>query len=406
VFQFGLVDSSGSGTGKQVLQRKPEILPGSPAVRAYWPVQGASYAQDDMEWEGLRFRAGIRFDYFDARSTLPSNLANPANSIAGSIPSVPVRTSAKYSFSPRIGVSYPVTSGTSIYFAYGHFTQMPQLSDIFNNADYSVLKDLQARISYDVMGNPDVKPERTVQYQFGVKHAVNANLGLDLNAFYKDIRDLLGTEFIATDNDAEYPRITNVDFGSVIGATLSVDARQVGPFGISADYTWQMVQGDASDPRETANRAQLGLDALPHQIPLDWDQRHTLNLTTSYTHVDGTTAAAILRVASGQPYTPTTGLGGFGSTLETNSGRKPLSWVMDVRGEAPVRLWGLPLRAFARVFNVFDTRFFNGFVFASSGNVDYSSTPVGDAGGLLDPARFYQPRRIEVGFTARGGGGS
>jgi outer membrane receptor protein involved in Fe transport len=398
----GVLTYTTQGTAGQVLVRQDEVLPGSPAVRTYWPILGAAFGQDEMEFEGLRLRGGARVDYFDARSALPSNLANPANAIRGSVPSVPVPTTPKVTLSPRIGVSYPVTPWTSIYFAYGHFSQMPPLRDIFQNADYSVLSDLQSGISYDVMGNPDVKPERTTQYQFGAKHAVNQNLGVDVNAFYKDIRDLLGVEFIETDNAAEYTRITNVDFGSVIGMTLALDQRALGIFSIATDYTWQIAEGNSSDPRETATRAQNGLDSRPRQIPLNWDQRHTLNVTVTAARPERFLLSSVLRVASGQPYTPSTGLGGFGFGLEANSGRKPPSWLLDLRGEVPVRLGSSRFTAYARMFNVFDTRFFNGFVFASSGQVDHSSA-VEDQAALKDPTRFYPPRRLEIGFTMRGG---
>ncbi len=79
------------------------------------------------------------------------------------------------------------------------------------------------------MGNPDVKPEMTVQYEFGYKQALSEDLGLDLTVFYKDIRDLLGVEFIETYNGAEYARLTNVDFGDVLGFTVALDQRPSGP---------------------------------------------------------------------------------------------------------------------------------------------------------------------------------
>ena len=80
-----------------------------------------------------------------------------------------------------------------------------------------------------MLGNPDIRPEKTVQYQFGYKQAVTEWLGVDLNVFYKDIRDLLGVEFIATYNDAEYARLTNVDFGNVIGFTVALEQRRSRP---------------------------------------------------------------------------------------------------------------------------------------------------------------------------------
>ena len=84
-------------------------------------------------------------------------------------------------------------------------------------------------MTYGVLGNPDVKPEKTVQYEIGYKQILTPDLGFDLTMFYKDIRDLLGVEFIATYTGAEYARLTNVDFGNVFGLTLALDHRQVGP---------------------------------------------------------------------------------------------------------------------------------------------------------------------------------
>lgn len=390
-------------SGAQVVNRYVEKLPLFPAASTYHPLQLAGYAQDEIEWEGLRLRGGLRLDWFDARAAVPSDPANPANAIAGAPPSPLRRVSAKVAWSPRLGVSYPVTTRTSLFFAYGHFVQMPPLGIAFDNANPLTLSDLQATVSYATVGNPDIAPETSVQYQFGFKQAITDDLGLDLNAFYKDIRDLLGVEFISTYNDAEYPRFTNVDFGGVVGFTLALDHRALGPLGVSADYTWQTARGNSSDPRETATRAQGGLDPRPRQVPLDWDQRHTLNLSATWAREGGPTVSSVFRVASGQPYTPTTLLGGAGTVFETNSGRKPAVTLLDLRAEAPLALAGRPLTLFARAFNLFDTRFFNGFVFANSGS-PYYTYPANQANriALGDPTRFHGPRRVEFGITLRG----
>jgi hypothetical protein len=224
--------------------------------------------------------------------------------------------------------------------------------------------------------------------------------------FYKDIRDLLGVEFIETYNGAEYARLANVDFGSVLGFTLAFDLRPRGLFGMTLDYTWQEARGNSSDPRETATRATAGEDARPRSIPLNWDQRHTLNLTTSLSRADDYTVSTIFRVASGQPYTPNI-IGGFGSGQEANSGRKPSGAILDLRAEKTLRAGGAPLRTFLRVFNVFDARFFNGTVFATTGSPYYSTNPNDLA--LSNPSLFFAPRRIELGLSLAGpwsGGGN
>jgi len=385
------------GTGRlglvRTVRNRPEFL----------PVFFSGYAQDQLEWNDVTFRLGARGDWFDARTALPSDLANPANGITG-VPRSHLRaTSNKLTLSPRIGVSYPVSNRAALYFSYGHFYQYPPMRDLFNNSDYTVLADLQAADDpqrHGILGNPDVRAQKTVQYQIGVKEAVTPDLGVDFNAFYKDVRDLLGIQFISTYNNAQYVRFTNVDYGSVVGFTLQVDHRALGPVAVSADYTWQLALGNSSDPDETLNRAAAGQDPLPRQIPFNWDQRHTLNMTISAGNPGGWSGSTILRFASGQPYTPTLD---NSVALVQNSGRKPGSLLADFRAERPVRVSRLPASAFVRVFNAFDARFFNGFVFPSSGRADYTRFPgdPGQAASLADPTRFYPPRRVEVGITLR-----
>ena len=382
-----------------ILVRRLNEPPDFPGVQTYRPVQGAAYCQDQMEWTDLTIRLGGRLEYFDARSTIPSDLHNPANAISGVPLSHPQATSRKVSFAPRLGVAYPITDRSGIHFAYGHFYQLPPLGDMFSNANYSILKTLQAGTSrFGVLGNPDVKPEQTVQYELGYKYSLSDQLGFDLSVFYKDIRDLLGTEFISTYNDAEYARLTNVDFGNVIGFTATIDQRQLaGPISTTLDYTFQQAEGNSSDPRETATRAENHQDRRPQQIPLNWDQRHTLNLTVMASAPSVYSASMVLRAASGQPFTPAI-YSGFGGALGENSGRKPLSMVVDLRAERYFGFEGFNLSVFGRVFNLLDTRYFNGTVFSSTGSPYYTRFPAQDVVALADPTRFYPPRRIEIGF--------
>jgi hypothetical protein len=107
-------------------------------------------------------------------------------------------------------------------------------------------------------------------------------------------------------------------------------------------------------------------------------------------------------VGSGQPYTPAIAAG-FGGSLGENSGRRPIGMLVDLRGEKSLRVGGLGTNVFARAFNLFDSRYFNGFVFDNSGSPDYSRYPEADRNQLANPTRFYGPRRIEVGLTLNTG---
>ena len=109
-----------------------------------------------------------------------------------------------------------------------------------NRVVYRTIPDSTVRLAnlqagsdkdYGVLGNPDVRPEKTVQYQFGWKQQLRDWLGLDVTLFYKDITDLLGTEVLITYTNAEYKRLSNLDFGNVIGVTVALDQRAIGLVG-------------------------------------------------------------------------------------------------------------------------------------------------------------------------------
>ncbi len=160
--------------GVQILQPHISTDPHDQKVETYYPRQGVVYVQDRIELGDLVVRGGIRLQVFDANSYVPSDLENPANSIPGVPKSYLKKTTIKHSIAPRIGLSYPLTASASVYFSYGHFYQMPGLGDLYKNSNYLVLDELQAGgISYGVLGNPDLKPQFTVQYEVGLKAGTN-----------------------------------------------------------------------------------------------------------------------------------------------------------------------------------------------------------------------------------------
>jgi outer membrane receptor protein involved in Fe transport len=172
--------------GVQQLQARYGYEPEDPKIETFIPKQIAAYVQDRIELGDLVVRAGLRLEYFDANATIPSDLQNPANSISGAPLSVQKKTTIKSAIAPRLGFSFPLTDMASVYFSYGHFYQMPNLAELYANSNYLVLKDLQAGgISYGVMGNPDLDPQITIQYEVGLKQALSTFLGFELSFFIK-----------------------------------------------------------------------------------------------------------------------------------------------------------------------------------------------------------------------------
>ena len=68
------------------------------------------------------------------------------------------------------------------------------------------------------------------------------------------------------------------------------------------NYTLQYTRGNADNPTQTFNRAGESRDPINRLIPLNWDQRHTLNITVGYNTMDyGLTITGYYN--SGAPYT-------------------------------------------------------------------------------------------------------
>ena len=395
----GVIDRD-TATGVLIPYVNSPLFPGP---QNYKPISFSAYAQDRIEWKDVSVRGGVRVEYFDAQAKVPSDWQNPANTIINAPKSELKKTTPKIVIAPRLGVSYPIMVNGSIYFSYGHFYQLPAINQFFSNSNYNKLKDLAGgSSSYGVIGNPNLKPEFTTQYEFGIKAQLNDFFGFDGSLFYKDIRDLLGVEIIETYNSARYTRLTNVDFGSVSGFTLALDYRLSNALSASLDYSNQFALGNSSDPSETATRAAAGKDANPREIPFTWDQRHTVNGQVVFQDPNNFSLTAIVKFASGQPYTPTIGTG-FGADLEDNSGRKSSGVTFDFRGEKSIDFYGVAMSAFVRVFNAFNTSSFNGFVFSTTGSPDYAISPsFGDRVQLMNPNRYYAPRKIEIGIAIHG----
>ena len=76
-------------------------------------------------------------------------------------------------------------------------------------------------------------------------------MGIDLTAYYRDIRALVGTRlYEARTGGDSWGRYENTDFGRVRGITLAAEIRStIGLLG-SFSYTYQLARGNASDPKQ------------------------------------------------------------------------------------------------------------------------------------------------------------
>ncbi|MBD3223210.1 MAG: TonB-dependent receptor plug domain-containing protein [Caldithrix sp.] len=264
------------------------------------PREFSAYIQDKMEFQEMVINLGMRMDYFDPNTTYPSNRRNPDNSIESDDPdrlSTYPEADAKYQISPRLGLAYQLGKRAKLHFSYGHFFQMPPMYALYQNHSLQV----QPTDFATIMGNPQLKSQKTVKYEIGLWQQLNENMDLELSLYYSDIYDLLSMKIISTYNQTEYGLYTNKDYGNVKGLELMYNVA-FGNINGNINYTLQYTRGNADYPQQTFDRAGNNQDPVNKLIPMSWDQRHTLNATVGYYKENyGVTATGYYN--SGTPYT-------------------------------------------------------------------------------------------------------
>lgn len=313
----------------------------------------------------------------------------------------------KFQLSPRIGIAYPISATGVIHFSYGHFLQIPEYSYLFTNPEFEVVGGGSANT---LMGNADLEPQRTVSYEIGLQQQLSDNIAFDVTGFYKDIRNLLGTEIIKTYNGDMYARYINRDYGNVRGITFSLKKRYSNYISASLDYTYSVSEGNASDPNQTYYDQQNGREPEKQMIPLNWDQSHTLNIWVTITDPKKWGISLIGQYGSGLPYTATSqNLQGFqqlGTTF-MNSNRKPSRLNVDLKLNREIYYNNLQFSIFMYIYNLFDIKNEDN-VYSDTGRSTYSLTPTytTDRPGpnsisdyFIRPDYYSAPRSIRLGLA-------
>ncbi len=382
---------------------------GTPGNQSYNknPYSFDAYIQDKMEYDIMIINLGVRVDYFNANTTVPFDLKNPSQTnpntdFPGAGKTVNVDT--KYQVSPRLGLSFPISDKGAIYFSYGHFFQIPNFQYLYLNNEY-IINPGQSLSS--VTGNPNLKAQKTVKYEIGLQQVIFPNVALNLTAFYSDIRDLLGTEIINTYEGFKYARFTNKDYANVTGFILSLDKRFSDHFSLKLDYTFQVAEGNSSDPMSVYNNNQSNppVESEKKVVPLNWDQRSTLIVSANFGTPGNWDVGFIGRFGTGTPYTEDMQISN-GVRFE-NGGTKPATYSLDLKASKFFRVFGLNWNAFALIYNVFDIRNEYG-VYSTTGRAttDLNTKFAGDIVGLntideyvTNPSMYSAPRQIKVGLN-------
>ncbi len=308
------------------------------------PVQYSAYVQDKMEFSDLIVNAGLRYDFFDSKGDVLTEQIRLGR--------VSQFTDAEpeQQISPRIGLAFPITDRGVLHLSYGHFFQIPAFDILYLNPAYNI----NASEAFQV-GNPGLKSQRTVAYELGLQQQMSDDIGIDVSVFYKDIRNLIGTEVFDIGNGTIYSRFVNRDYGFVRGFIFTLEKRFADGFSANIDYTFSIAKANASDPNSVFidNQSVPPVESQKQLAPVDWDRRQALNVTATIGPPTDYTISLIGRIGTGLPYSPSqqnqrTGL--------LNSENKPVNLSADLYVTKYFTVNGTAINVFAKVYNIFDLK--------------------------------------------------
>ncbi len=352
-------------------------------------------------------------------------------------------------FMPRISFSFPISDEALFFAHYDVITKRPTSGLEIDPISYLFIESNGS----SVINNPNLKPERTTDYELGFQQKISNSSSLKFSTYYREIRNLVQVKrFTGADPNPNYISYTNIDFGTVKGLTVTYDLRRTGNTRIRTSYTLQFADGTGSSATSQASLVSSGQPNLRTTTPLAYDQRHAIKANIDYRFdegkkysgpkitrkIKGTDKVKTILLlentginftfngSSGTPYTKRSILDNV-ITGQQNGSRLPWQFWMDAqidkdimlkfgKGDAKNKKFAY-LNIYLQVLNVLNTQNTVG-VYATTGNPDddgYLANPknqalinaYADSQSFRDlystqvnnPYNYSLPRRIRLGVS-------
>jgi len=367
---YGYAPVYNSSTGLLEIQEQDDGTDG-----AKHPIIAALYLQDKIEFQDFTLNAGIRWDYLDANSWRVNSLENiaGADGVLGD-EDFTDQSEATSAFSPRIGLSFPVTNNTVFHAQYGVFIQLPQLEFLYTGRE-NLKYFVNGAGTSGSFGNPNLTPERTTAYEIGLKQQVGSSMNFGVVAYYKETEDLIGIK--------KYPQLpnqiqvyANQDYGTIRGVDLSLDLRRTSRLALNVALGISFATGTGSDPNSASTAAWLGERQPKLTGALDYDQRYTSSVNLDYRFgkkdvpkgwagdvLSQLGVNALFSFNSGRPYSlkantvdPFSGVGSGASLLSPINGvYGPWNYSLDLKIDKTIPIWKFDLNAYVYIINVLNT---------------------------------------------------
>jgi hypothetical protein len=259
-----------------------------------YPINISGYFQDKMEYEGMIANIGLRTEVYNFQTDAPENIFNflyPGTDGPGKLGDPATKASeTKYILLPRIGISFPIGESTAFRLQYGHFASMPIFSQALSKKTW---------VGWQGLGNPNLEPKLTINYEFGIQQQLDEEHRLDLVLYYNDRTTQVGTQNIASytgsrnqfagfaaDNSPLYYywSYANNSFGSTLGFEATFETINIGNWSYRLSYSLsQTTNGNygpsiiyPDDTRGYSTRNFTG------EFLASWDRTHNFRALVQY----------------------------------------------------------------------------------------------------------------------------
>ena len=386
---------------------------------------GAIYFQDRIVFEGMTMNIGSRLDYWIPGRYVENAILDTGNIIITDearklfyeetfkFPwfNNPYRMKAR--FSPRFGISHPVTDNDVLYFYYGHFSQLPTFQYVYAKINS------KAESTYQVFGNPNLNPKTTVQYEIGIKHRFSEDQILELKAYWKDMFDYETSQTIRPSNP-KYAHLSfnmffNADYARARGVEVILKSRLLKNWYADANFNYSIVTGKSSSPLDNllVQAGQLREKPLGENY-MSWDRPVHFFTNLSYDNPKNWGVSVRLDYESGRRYTRSivdeivvvNGREYYNGPREDDRPFSQVSKVptrnVDIKIYKTILAKDFKIKIYLETENLLDERTprrinpFTGRGYDKGEIIGYQLAGRPDPN--LDPSRFRKPRQVELGL--------
>jgi outer membrane receptor for ferrienterochelin and colicin len=304
----------------------------------YFPKEYGIYLQDNIDYENLYMKVGFRYDYFSPE-----------------IPGI----SGTGVLSPRIGCSFMITDWLFFRTNIGRYTQPPLYDYVYR---YYNLLPFPPYLDYlfwhiqGILGNPELKPEKTTSYEIGLQGIINKNLTANFCAYSKSTTDLVGVRK-AQVGTFVHNRYFNIEYANIQGTDVILDYRNsIYRAKISYSLSWAKGTSSYADDvywRYYYENPDTNVIPPAEEFYLDFDQRHRIFIQTDINLPFNIRFYALTYLGNGFPYTPP---GSEGKYIERNIFRFPFQKQVDCHLDKDILFGKIKGNIFLEILNIFNWR--------------------------------------------------